>query len=139
MAHVSKPKRHLLPESLRKLSQHISQFFRLASIRGVGCLYIPNHPFHAAFFHKHVLQRRRQGLVLQASDERNLAPKLRLCPGHSGGGGLDCAHSGWPEQSCEISGFTIIKVVEENISRTFDRALIGGWLDGVFISRYINC
>ena len=35
-----------------------------------------------------------------------------------------------------IIGFTVIKVVEKNISSAFNRAQIGGWLNAVFDSRY---
>lgn len=125
----------LVDELLRKLPQSIGQFFRLASISGVGCLYILDLPFHAALFHKHVLQKRRQGLVLHASYERNFACKIGVRPAHGGCGGVEGAHRGWPEEFGEVVGFTVIKVVEKNISRAFDRALIGGWLNVVSISR----
>ena len=126
----------LFDELLRKLPQNIGQFFRLASMSGVGCHYILDLPLHAALFNKHILQKRRQGLVLHASYERNFACEIGIRPAHRGCGGVKGAHRGWPEEFGVIIGFTVIKVVEKNISSAFNRAQIGGWLNAVFISRY---
>ena len=77
-------------------------------------------------------------MVLRTSDESNVAFKVRIRPAHRGCEGLECTHGGWSKEFGEIIGVTVIKIVEKDIFGTYDRALIGMWLDVVLVGQCID-
>lgn len=102
----------------------------------MGCLYVLYFPFHATLLHEHVLQEGRQSLILHASNKRKLACELSLLPGRRGSGRIERVQGGWSKETRQTVGFTLIKVVEQNVSGAFNTALSKGGLHTMCISQY---
>lgn len=87
----------------------------------MAALDLLHNPLHAAVVDKNVLQERRQRLVDQTFDERDLACKLRFAPTRRRRGGLKSEHRVGSQGGCDFTCQGRGNVVVENGLGVVDR------------------
>ena len=88
----------------------------------MGRLYILHLPLHTAILQKLILQKGRESLIAHASNVHELGCEFGLLPRRGRSARVECAQRVGSEKSRQTIGFSLLDVVEQDISGVFDEA-----------------